>query len=141
MKVQCDGSGPNTLVITHYRGSILRVITSHDYVAINTALILWTNNNTSASHLSISDAMAEQNALLLDAKQGAFAVRTHPIPSPGPGDLLVKIHAVGLNPVDWAVQAYGLFVDKYPVVLGLDAAGEVEQVGEGVVGWLKGDRV
>ncbi|KAF5371295.1 hypothetical protein D9758_004249 [Tetrapyrgos nigripes] len=46
-----------------------------------------------------------------------------------------------LCPVDWKMQAFGLFIEKYPAVLGCDLAGDVETVGEGVTGFNKGDRV
>ncbi|OJT14985.1 Zinc-binding alcohol dehydrogenase domain-containing protein cipB [Trametes pubescens] len=83
----------------------------------------------------------QQNALLLLAKQGDFAVQTRPVPSPGPGELLVRNEASGLNPVDWKIQAYGLFIKDYPAVLGTDAAGVIVAVGEGVPTWKVGDKV
>ncbi len=83
----------------------------------------------------------QQKALVLQSKQGEFALKTRDVPKPGPGDVLVKNIAVGLNPVDWKIQTWGLFVEKYPVILGLDAAGVVEAVGEGVTSLTKGDRV
>ncbi|KII89427.1 hypothetical protein PLICRDRAFT_109504 [Plicaturopsis crispa FD-325 SS-3] len=83
----------------------------------------------------------QQKALLLQSKQGEFEVGSRDIPKPGPGELLVKVQSAALNPVDWKIQAFGLFFNEYPVVLGSDAAGEVEEVGEGVTGYKKGDRV
>ncbi|KAF5371223.1 hypothetical protein D9758_004226 [Tetrapyrgos nigripes] len=86
--------------------------------------------------------MSEQKALFLESKQGRFVVSTRPKPTSVPaGELLVKIKASALNPVDWKIQAFGLFIEKYPAVLGNDIAGEVETVGEGVTGFSKGDRV
>lgn len=55
--------------------------------------------------------------------------------------MLVKILAVALNPFEVFMSAYGMFVREWPVVLGWDASGRVEEVGEGVVGFEKGDRV
>ena len=83
----------------------------------------------------------QQKAIFLHAKQGEFAVGTRDVPKPGPGDILVKNVAAGINPVEWKIQAFGLFVEKYPAILGLDAAGLVETVGEGVTTFKKGDRV
>ncbi|KAI0351747.1 GroES-like protein [Trametes cingulata] len=83
----------------------------------------------------------EQKALILPVKQGEFVVDTRPVPKPGPGELLVKNEASGLNPVDWKIQAFGAIVTKYPAVLGIDAAGVVAAVGEDVSKRALGDRV
>ena len=85
--------------------------------------------------------MSTHKALLLLEKQGDYAVRDIPTPKPGPGELLVEVKATGLNPVDWKIQAFGLFAEKYPAILGLDATGTVEAVGEGVTAFKKGDHV
>lgn len=85
--------------------------------------------------------MATQQSLVLESKQGDFIISERPIPQLEPGELLVKVQAAGLNPVDWKIQATGFLVESYPAVLGSDVAGDVEQVGEGVEGWAKGDRV
>ncbi|KII89422.1 hypothetical protein PLICRDRAFT_53851 [Plicaturopsis crispa FD-325 SS-3] len=84
---------------------------------------------------------AQQKALFLESKGGQFEVGSRDIPRPGPGEILVKVLATGLNPVDWKIQAFGLFYNDYPAVIGSDSAGEVEEVGEGVTGFKKGDRV
>ncbi|KAI0749263.1 GroES-like protein [Daedaleopsis nitida] len=62
-------------------------------------------------------------------------------PHPGPQDVLVKIFATALNPVDWKIQAYGYFITNYPFVPGTDAAGIVEEVGAEVTNVAKGDKV
>lgn len=79
--------------------------------------------------------MQQQNALFLESKQGQFVVRKRPVPTPGTAELLVKVYATALNPVDWKIQQFGIFVDKYPAVLGSDIAGEVVEVGQGVTGF------
>jgi len=65
-----------------------------------------------------------------------------PAPQPGAGQVLVRNHAVGVNPVDTYLRAN---VDnrgpKLPYTPGSDAAGVVEAVGAGVSGLGKGDRV
>jgi NADPH:quinone reductase-like Zn-dependent oxidoreductase len=67
-----------------------------------------------------------------------------PIPAVAPGQVLVKVKAAGLNPVDNFVAA-GMMADyfphEYPLVLGRDAAGVVEAVGEGVDHVSVGDAV
>ncbi|MFD0587104.1 zinc-binding dehydrogenase [Paenibacillus sp. GCM10027627] len=62
------------------------------------------------------------------------------IPKPGPGELLIEVYAAGLNPVDYKVMAGGHPDWTYPHVPGVDAAGIVAEVGEGVTGWSPGDR-
>ncbi|MBM7703597.1 zinc-binding dehydrogenase [Metabacillus iocasae] len=62
-------------------------------------------------------------------------------PLPSSGDILVKVHAVGLNPVDYKTATGGNSNWTYPHILGLDVAGIIEEIGEGVTEWKKGDRV
>ena len=85
--------------------------------------------------------MSTSRALFLKEKFGAFELGTKPLPVPGPGEILVKEVAVGLNPLDWKIQVYGVMVSDFPAILGRDAAGEVEAVGEGVTQFQKGDKV
>ncbi len=65
-----------------------------------------------------------------------------PDPKPGPGQVLVRIHAAGVNPVDTYIRA-GLYANKpsLPFTPGIDAAGVVESVGENVSDVKVGDRV
>lgn len=83
----------------------------------------------------------QQKALFLQSKFTDFVLGTAPIYKPGPGELLVKNKAASLNPVDWKVQKHGMFVEHYPAIIGVDIAGDVEEVGEGVTSFSKGDRV
>ncbi|KIK59146.1 hypothetical protein GYMLUDRAFT_86072 [Collybiopsis luxurians FD-317 M1] len=83
-----------------------------------------------------------QKALFLERIDGAFYEGTRPIPKPGPGELLVKVKAFALNPADWKIQKIDMQVMKsFPHVVGNDTAGDVEEIGGGVQGWNKGDRV
>lgn len=63
-----------------------------------------------------------------------------PVPAPGPGQILVRHEAVGLNFID-TYQRSGLYPMRYPAVLGQEAAGVVEGLGEGVTRFKLGDRV
>ena len=63
-----------------------------------------------------------------------------PIPVPGAQDLLVRVKAVSINPVDVKVRT-GAGVQQDPKILGWDAAGIVESVGENVSGFVPGDEV
>ncbi|RED59311.1 zinc-binding dehydrogenase [Cohnella lupini] len=64
-----------------------------------------------------------------------------PIPEPGYGEIRVRIKAASLNPVDYKMAMNGHPDWVYPFVPGVDAAGIVDLVGEGVTQWSKGDRV
>ena len=83
----------------------------------------------------------QQKALFLLEPHGIFAVKDIGTPKPGPREVLVEVHAAGLNPIDWKVQAFNILVNKYPAILGSDAAGIVKQVGEDVTSVSIGDRV
>ena len=85
--------------------------------------------------------MAEHRALIAPDKQAPLVVKSVPTYRPGPGELLFKVEAAGLAIADYAVHLTGLLVEKWPVILGQDAAGIVEEVGEGVTKFRKGDRV
>ena len=89
----------------------------------------------------MSSPTKTQKALVLPAKAADFVIRTVPVPRPSPGQVLVKIHAAALNPLDWKMQRDGLFITKYPIILGSDLAGTVEELGEGVENLSLGDRV
>jgi NADPH:quinone reductase-like Zn-dependent oxidoreductase len=65
-----------------------------------------------------------------------------PRPQPGPTEILVAVHAVGLNPVDWKSRAsggFGLWQD--PPILGWDVSGVVAAVGGGASLYAVGDAV
>ncbi|MEG3003035.1 MAG: alcohol dehydrogenase catalytic domain-containing protein, partial [Comamonas sp.] len=53
------------------------------------------------------------------------------VPAPGAGEVLLRHHAVGLNFID-VYQRSGLYQLPLPLNLGMEAAGVVEAVGEGV---------
>jgi len=62
-----------------------------------------------------------------------------PVPVPGPGQILIRHAAVGLNYID-IYQRTGLYPIAFPTVLGLEGAGFVEAIGEGVTRFAVGDR-
>lgn len=65
-------------------------------------------------------------------------------PVTGPGEILIRIVAAGVNPVDWKIREgllSGAFPHDFPLVPGWDAAGVVEELGEGTSRLRKGDRV
>ncbi|WP_250904557.1 NADP-dependent oxidoreductase [Actinomadura sp. NEAU-AAG7] len=64
-------------------------------------------------------------------------------PVPGRGEILVRVHAAGVNPADWKTRDRGVFADgaEPPFTLGFDVAGVVEAVGEGVTLFRTGEDV
>jgi NADPH:quinone reductase len=62
-----------------------------------------------------------------------------PVGEPGPGEIRIRHHACGLNFID-VYQRTGLYSNPLPLTLGMEAAGMVEAVGEGVTHLKKGDR-
>jgi len=65
-----------------------------------------------------------------------------PDPVPGPDEVLVHVHAVGVNPYDTYMRSGGYAISPgLPYIPGADAAGVVDQVGENVTGVRSGDRV
>ena len=63
-----------------------------------------------------------------------------PVPEPGPGQLRIRQHAIGINFIDTYFRS-GLYPMRMPAVLGQEGAGVVDAIGEGVAGWAPGDRV
>ncbi len=66
---------------------------------------------------------------------------TAPRPEPGGTEVLVRVLAAGVNPVDWKTRADGGRLGPPPFILGWDVAGVVAAVGEGVTRFAAGDRV
>ena len=79
-------------------------------------------------------------ALFAPGKQAPPVLKSVPTYRPGPREILIKVEAAGLAPADYVVHLTGLLAEEWPVVLGQDAAGVVEEVGEGVTKFRKGDR-
>ncbi|KAA5828391.1 NADP-dependent oxidoreductase [Saccharopolyspora hirsuta] len=63
-----------------------------------------------------------------------------PVPEPGPGELLVRVRAAGVNPGDWRLRE-GTYGVAGPAVLGREVAGTVTALGPGVTGFSVGDEV
>ncbi|MFJ6620747.1 NADP-dependent oxidoreductase [Kitasatospora sp. NPDC091335] len=62
-------------------------------------------------------------------------------PEPGVGQVLVAVHAAGVNPTDWKHRRHGYFLGQPPFTLGWDVSGTVEAVGPGVSLLAPGDEV
>jgi NADPH:quinone reductase-like Zn-dependent oxidoreductase len=67
-----------------------------------------------------------------------------PRPTAGPGEVLIRVHATTVNPFDCAARAgymQSYFNYTFPLIVGTDVAGVVEEVGEGVTDFSPGDSV
>ncbi|MFP5076424.1 NADP-dependent oxidoreductase [Rhizobium sp. YIM 134829] len=89
-------------------------------------------------------------AVQFHAAGGPDVLRYEDVPRPEvvPGEVLVRVHAVGLNPPDWYLrEGYAMLPPEwqpklsFPVIPGTDLSGVVEAVGEGVTGFAEGDAV
>ena len=61
-------------------------------------------------------------------------------PEPGPGQLLMRVAAVGVNFIE-TYQRAGIYAVDYPFVPGVEAAGVIEEIGDGVTGFAVGGRI
>ncbi|KAL1793793.1 hypothetical protein ACET3X_008775 [Alternaria dauci] len=80
-------------------------------------------------------------AAILHAMATPLVIEERPIPTPGSGQVLVRNHAIAVNPVDWKRQNWGFAIPSYPTILGSDVSGVVVAVGPDVTDFKKGDRV
>ena len=82
-------------------------------------------------------------AAMLDAAGAAFRIAPAPRPAPQPGQVLVRIAASAVNPLDIKIRAGQAAHARQPLpaILGLDLAGTVEAVGDGVTDFRPGDEV
>ena len=82
-------------------------------------------------------------AYIVEQPGGAFTATDIVRPTPGAGEVLVRVRASGVNPLDTKIRAgkAGHAKQPLPAVLGLDMAGVVEEVGPGVTAFRAGDEV
>ena len=67
---------------------------------------------------------------------GVLSVQTRPVPQPGVGEVLIKVRAAGVNPVDWKAAKR-----RFGMVPGTDVSGVIDTLGAGVTDWKVGDQV
>ncbi|MFB4352480.1 zinc-binding alcohol dehydrogenase family protein [Microbacterium sp. LS_15] len=88
--------------------------------------------------------MNSNSAAWIDSPYADLTVRQAPVPTPGPGQLLIAVRAVAVNPLDAIIQSNGAVMYgwlRYAVILGEDVAGVVIGTGTGVDDFAVGDRV
>jgi NADPH:quinone reductase-like Zn-dependent oxidoreductase len=83
-------------------------------------------------------------AVAEDEFDGPISLQDLPVPEIGANEVLIRVRAAGVNPFDWKV-ADGALKDemehRFPLILGFDAAGVVERVGDEVSDLAAGDEV
>jgi alcohol dehydrogenase, propanol-preferring len=85
--------------------------------------------------------METMHAMLFDAPGAPLRLAELPIPQPGPGQVLVKVHACGVCHTDLHILDNELSRPKLPLVLGHQIVGTIVRSGSGAVRFKAGDRV
>src|SRR5262245_5115540 len=87
--------------------------------------------------------MLPMHALVLDRESSFLRLAEVPAPVAGAGQVLVRIAASGVNPLDLKIRAGTAAHARHPLpaVLGIDMAGTIEAVGPGVTDFSPGDEV
>jgi NADPH:quinone reductase-like Zn-dependent oxidoreductase len=90
--------------------------------------------------------MATMKAVRIHEYGGPEVLRLEdaPIPVPAAGEVLIRVHAAGINPVDWKIREgrlRGRVEHRLPLILGWDVAGVIEALGPGVTQFKIGDAV
>lgn len=88
--------------------------------------------------------MPINTAAWIGAEHAQLTVGPSPYTAPGEDQIVVRNHALAINPLDWIIQVAGPVAYRwltYPTVLGSDVAGEIVEVGEAVTRFRVGDRV
>src|SRR5260221_3649594 len=85
----------------------------------------------------------QMQAAIMPAVGAEFSVSSVPKPLPGPNEVLVRIKASAVNPLDIKIRSGHAAHARQPLpaILGIDLAGVVEAVGSGVTGFRNGDEV
>jgi NADPH:quinone reductase-like Zn-dependent oxidoreductase len=94
----------------------------------------------------MSNAMATMKAVRFHTygESDVLVYEDAPKPEPAAGEVLVKVHATSVNPIDWKIRAghlRGFREYPLPFILGWDVSGVVESAGPGVAGLKTGDQV
>lgn len=88
--------------------------------------------------------MPSNTAAWLGAYKSPLEVKPAPYTHPAADEIVVKNHALAINPLDWILQVAGNVAYRWlkpPLILGTDVSGEVVEIGAGVTRFKVGDRV
>jgi D-arabinose 1-dehydrogenase-like Zn-dependent alcohol dehydrogenase len=79
--------------------------------------------------------------LIVEEIGGPLVPKDMPVPEPGPGEVLLQVKACAVDQFDLKIRFGKVAHAKPPIVLGHEVAGEIAELGPGVTGWHKGQRV
>lgn len=100
-----------------------------------------------SSTASVADQGAQRMRALRMHEYGTpdvLRVEEAPVPSPKAGEVRIRVHAAGVNPIDWKIRSGGLqksFAVPLPYIPGRDISGTIDALGSGVTQWKIGDGV
>ncbi|KAJ1555430.1 hypothetical protein HK096_010869 [Nowakowskiella sp. JEL0078] len=80
-------------------------------------------------------------ALVQPEKFAPQEIQNLSIPIPEPTEVVIRVKAAALNPVDWKLVKYGVIIPSWPTIMGLSGSGEVYAIGSSVTNRKVGDRV
>jgi alcohol dehydrogenase, propanol-preferring len=83
----------------------------------------------------------QMRAMVLEESGSPLRLKEIPIPQPGPGELLIRVHACGVCRTDLHVLDGELAHPKLPLILGHEIVGSVVAMGPGVDSFTHGDRI
>jgi NADPH:quinone reductase-like Zn-dependent oxidoreductase len=94
----------------------------------------------------VRETLPVMKAVVIDGYGGSdrLVVREVETPRPGPGQVLLRVRATSVNPIDWMIRSGQLRWVKrarFPAILGFDVAGEVVEIGPEVSRFAPGDAV
>ncbi|KAJ2905388.1 hypothetical protein MKZ38_005486 [Zalerion maritima] len=80
-------------------------------------------------------------AAFLPGAGSNLVAEERPVPTPEPGQVSIRNHVIGVNPIDWKRQAWGFLIKSFPTILGADVSGTIVSMGTSVTSFQPGDRV
>src|SRR6266849_6139080 len=92
---------------------------------------------------AIATRTATMKAVRIHSFGGPDVLRLEDVPRPEPttGELLIQVHAAGVNPVDWKIREGQFGKIPLPCTIGTDFSGVVEAIGPGVTEFRVGEAV
>lgn len=103
----------------------MAAIPINDFISCEKRLILLPIKNIPDHHTKMSSIPTTHRAALIPQKGSPFEITERQTPTPGPGELLIRVRAAAVNPIDYYQRAIGISIENYPATTGSDIAGIV----------------